>query len=120
MLLDMGIAGIGAIFGAILRYVITNYGKKHWAKNFPWATILINLSGALILGFIFALSLKINYYMLIGTGMMGGYTTFSTLNVELLKEYTHKSYKIFLLYGLSSYLGGLILVFLGFMLGKLI
>lgn len=46
-------AGFGAIWGAILRYGITNYGKKHWSKKFPYATLLINLTGALLLGFIF-------------------------------------------------------------------
>lgn len=113
-------AGIGAILGAILRYAITNYGKKHWSQNFPWATLLINLSGALILGFIFALNLKDSYYTLIGTGIMGGYTTFSTLNVELVKEFEQKSKGQFFLYSCSSYLGGLILVLLGFTIGKII
>ncbi|TVV09425.1 fluoride efflux transporter CrcB, partial [Lactobacillus paragasseri] len=30
-------AGFGAIWGAVLRYGITNYGKKHWSSNFPYA-----------------------------------------------------------------------------------
>ena len=38
-------AGFGAIWGAILRYGITNYGK-HWSEKFPYATLLINLTGA--------------------------------------------------------------------------
>ena len=29
-------AGFGAIWGAVLRYGITNYGKKHWSSNFPY------------------------------------------------------------------------------------
>lgn len=120
MLATVTSAGIGAIFGAWIRYGLTNYGKKNWPTNFPWATLVINLSGALILGLIFALNLKFDFYTLIGTGAMGGYTTFSTLNVELLKEFKKHSKKIFLLYGCCSYLGGLLFVFLGFSIGKLI
>lgn len=113
-------AGIGAIFGALIRYAITNYGKKNWPKSFPYATLLINLSGAFLLGFVFALNLPIFVYAFLGTGILGGYTTFSTLNVELLGKLKDKSYKVFWTYLIASYLGGLILVFIGFSVGKLV
>lgn len=113
-------AGIGAIFGAIIRYAITNYGKKNWSKNFPYATLLINLSGAFLLGLVFALKLPLFVYAFLGTGILGGYTTFSTLNVELLGKLKNKSYKVFWTYLIASYLGGLILVFIGFALGELL
>ncbi len=113
-------AGVGAIFGAIVRYAITNYGKAHWSRNFPYATLLINLTGAFILGFLFTLKLPIFPYAFLATGILGGYTTFSTLNTELLSKIDDKKYSIFWLYLLTSYLGGIILVYLGFLLGNLI
>lgn len=112
-------AGFGAIFGAIARYAITNYGKKNWSTIFPYATLLINLTGAFILGFVFALKLPVYVYAFLGTGILGGYTTFSTLNVELLEKLRNKQYKIFWIYLLTSYLGGIVLVFAGYALGKL-
>lgn len=113
-------AGLGAIFGAVIRYAITSYGKKNWPKSFPYATLLINLSGAFLLGLIFALSLPVFVYAFVGTGILGGYTTFSTMNVELLGKLKDKSYRVFWTYLIVSYLGGLILVFAGFALGKLL
>lgn len=117
MIVIIACAGIGAIFGALIRYVITDYGKKHWGDNFPWATLMINLSGAFLLGVFFSLHFSSLPYTLLGTGVMGGYTTFSTLNVELLNELKQKARKKFWIYGICSYLGGFGLVFLGFLIG---
>lgn len=113
-------AGFGAIWGAILRYGITNYGKKHWSEKFPYATLLINLTGAFLLGFIFSRKFSPFIYALIGTGVLGGYTTFSTLNVELLSHWRDRNYSVFTTYALLSYGDGLILVFLGYKIGTLI
>lgn len=118
-MIEVFTAGLGAIFGAIARYAITNYGKKNWAANFPYATLLINLTGAFLLGLVFALKLPVFVYAFVGTGILGGYTTFSTLNVELLGKLKDKNYRIFWLYLLASYLGGLLLIFVGFAVGKM-
>ncbi|XOQ53906.1 MAG: fluoride efflux transporter CrcB [Lactobacillus helveticus] len=119
------LAGLGASIGAMIRYAITNYGKKHWERigkqfsNLPTPTLFINLTGALILGFIFGFGSNFFFYSLIGTGVLGGYTTFSTMNTELVELYKSKNYRGLILYALTSYLGGVILVFLGFWLGQL-
>lgn len=120
MIMTVMTAGFGAIWGAVLRYFITNYGKKNWTQNFPYATLLINLTGALLLGLVFARKFSPFVYALVGTGVLGGYTTFSTLNVELLSHWQDHNYKVFWLYALLSYGGGLILVILGYKLGIMI
>ena len=119
------IAGLGASLGAILRYFITNYGKKHWEElkkhylNLPFPTLFINLTGTLILGFVFGIKVNPFFYALVGTGVMGGYTTFSTLNTELVALYHSKNYSGLVLYALASYVGGLILVCVGYYSGRL-
>ena len=119
------LAGIGASIGAMLRYAITNYGKKHWEwicnkfSNLPTPTLFINLTGAFILGFIFGIKTNVFIYAIVGTGVLGGYTTFSTMNTELVELYKSKNYRGFIFYALSSYLGGLILVFVGYYLAIL-
>lgn len=120
------LAGIGASLGAILRYFITNYGKKHWERiqkyylNLPIPTLVINLSGAFLLGLIFSLKANIFVYAFVGTGVMGGYTTFSTLNTELVGLYHERNFRGFWGYLIVSYLGGLLLVYLGFLLGSVL
>lgn len=118
-------AGFGAALGAMLRVVITDFGKKHWAEfnrrhsGVPTQTIVINLTGTLFLGLLFGLKASPLIYALLGTGMMGGYTTFSTLNVELATLFRNKQYLGFVKYALITYLGGIVLLFLGLYLGKL-
>lgn len=123
--MNLLLAGLGASCGAILRYVLTNYGKGHWEwigkrfLNLPIPTLVINLSGAFILGFIFAIKVSTFCYAFLGTGVLGGYTTFSTLNTELVGLYHSKNYRGLTLYIIFSYLGGLLCLFLGYALGKL-
>lgn len=51
---------------------------------------------------------------------MGGYTTFSTMNTELVELYKSKNYRGLVFYAVSSYLGGLVLVYCGYYLGNLL
>ncbi|MBD5430401.1 fluoride efflux transporter CrcB [Lactobacillus sp.] len=120
MLATVITAGVGAIFGAIGRYFLTDYGKKHWSTGFPYATLVINLTGAFLLGIVFALNLSPFIYAFLGTGVLGGYTTFSTLNVELLNLWKNGKFTKFCIYLSASYFGGLALIFLGFAIGKVI
>ena len=59
--------------------------------EFPWATFFINVAGSVILGFVAAAYLnhpdpaRRNWYLLLGTGFCGGFTTFSTFSYETLK-----------------------------------
>ena len=123
--MNLLLAGIGASIGAMIRYAITNYGKRHWEwfgkkfSNLPIPTLIINLTGAFILGFVFGIKANVLVYAIVGTGVLGGYTTFSTMNTELVELYKSKNYRGLTFYALASYLGGLILVFTGYYLGIL-
>jgi CrcB protein len=108
--------GLGAALGSIGRYLITVRLKK--VSGWPLATLLINLSGSFVLGLLFGLNLSLDSYKVLGIGIIGGYTTFSTFNVELLALHHSQEYRLELAYALTSYLGGLLLVILGFWSGK--
>lgn len=123
--MNLLLAGIGASLGAMLRYAITNYGKKHWEgigkkfSNLPIPTLFINLTGAFILGLVFGMKANVFVYAIVGTGVLGGDTTFSTMNTELVELYKSRNWRGLIFYALASYLGGLILVFAGYYLGLL-
>lgn len=72
-------------------------GRAPSAKQLPFSTLFIHLSGAFILGLLFALKLPVFVYALVGTGVLGGYTTFSTLNSELLALWHDRKYWAFTL-----------------------
>ena len=109
----MMIVGCGAMIGAVIRYWVTNiYKRMQW--DWPLATLLINLSGAFLLGLLtnhFANNqMAINFW---GVGVLGGYTTFSTFNTELLALIDEHRWFTMGLYLLLSYVGGIALAFLG-------
>ena len=81
---EIGLVGIGAGTGGILRYLI--YLALHSTK-FPLATLIINLSGSLALGVIAGIWAKDHpLRLLLGVGLLGGYTTFSTFSLDLIQQ----------------------------------
>ncbi|WP_137146918.1 fluoride efflux transporter CrcB [Mycolicibacterium sp. CR10] len=82
----MMLAGAG---GALLRFVIDGAVKHRRSVSFPWATIVINVSGSLLLGFLAGLVMfdgaPNSLQQIVGTGFCGGYTTFSTASFETVR-----------------------------------
>ncbi|WP_291290750.1 CrcB family protein [Enterococcus sp.] len=109
------LVGVGAAIGAVLRYGINRFFEKR-PHPFPKATLLINLSGALLLGILAGLQIDQQQYLLLGTGVMGGYTTFSTMTIELVSLYRINR-RYFYLYFVSTYVVGLTASFIGLMVG---
>lgn len=75
--------------GAVSRFVLVEWIAVRWRGTLPWGTILINLSGSLVLGLITGLAmghlLPETWRLILGTGFLGGYTTFSTASVETVR-----------------------------------
>ena len=116
------VVGFGASLGSVVRYALTSYGKKHWMQGTacPRPTLFINLTGAFFLGLAFALRLPASVYAFLGTGVLGGYTTFSTLNTEMVSLAENGQKHVFKRYLLASYLGGTVLLTCGYYLGSLL
>ena len=85
---------------------------------FPWGTFIINVSGAAILGLVAAAyshhkdQSHVNWYLLLGTGFCGGFTTFSTFSYETLALIQEGKAWIAVLYAVGSVLAGLLGVWL--------
>lgn len=111
------LVGVGASFGAWGRYAWTNFYKKFRPAAGYQATLLINLSGAFLLGLLGAETVTSQWYAFLGVGLCGGWTTFSTLNSELGGQLATKKFRQFAGYFLLTYGGGLLLCALGWWLG---
>ena len=109
-----------AIFGALGS--LARYGVGIWAKNlfgvlFPWGTLLVNIVGSFILGFVTTLALENRVSestrLAIAIGFCGAFTTFSTFELELMNTILEGKISIAFLYILASVLLGLLAMFLG-------
>jgi CrcB protein len=74
-------AVLGGI-GALLRFGVDAIVSQRLARDFPYGTLVVNLSGAVVLGFTTGLALKGDEAVLIGSATVGAYTTFSTWMLE--------------------------------------
>ena len=73
--LVIGLAG-GA--GAVLRFLLDGYVSARAGSTFPYGILAVNLSGATMLGFVTGAALDPQLALVVGAGVLGGYTTFST------------------------------------------
>jgi CrcB protein len=111
---------IGGSIGAVCRFAISIQMKRLISTEFPLATLLINLTGSFLLGLLLASEPASLTQLLLGTGFLGGFTTFSTFQVENAALFRRGSYGTLLLYtalsvGLciaSAWLGFLLVSFL--------
>jgi fluoride exporter len=80
---------IGGTLGCWARYAQSNFVQAALGRDFPFATLSINVIGSFLMGFLFILTLErlmIPPSVRVGvlTGVLGGYTTFSTFEMETL------------------------------------
>ncbi|HUC89382.1 MAG TPA: CrcB family protein [Patescibacteria group bacterium] len=88
------LVALGGSAGAVSRFVLDGHIRARFGQNFPWATIIINVSGSFLLGVISGVLLRhhglATISAILGAGFCGGYTTFSTASFEtvrLMEEY---------------------------------
>lgn len=103
-----------AVFGVLgcwARFAQAHLVQAIWGSDFPYATLSINLMGSFLMGFLFIetlerLTLAPALRTGVLTGFLGGYTTFSTFQMESLLLFEQgEALKAFLYQGLSLVLG---------------
>ena len=97
--------------GALVRYFFSRYNQ---GSVLPLGTLIANLLGCFLIGLFYNHVESKEVYLIIATGFCGVLSTFSTLNDELQKLLADK--KVFYSYFLLTYLGGLLVIFLGILL----
>ena len=112
-------AAAGAVIGSLARLQIYYWFARPTAESFPWATFLVNILGALLIGFLAAqpavMANEVRRHFLV-TGVLGGFTTFSALAVETLQLATQPLLSIIYVVGtfaigiLATHLGGFVKV----------
>jgi fluoride exporter len=81
VILWIGVAALGSV-GALARFLLDGWISARSGRRLPVGTLLVNLSGALLLGLVTGLTLTGDALLLVGAATIGSYTTFSTWMFE--------------------------------------
>lgn len=110
------LVGIGGSVGSMLRYFIS------LATLSPMGTLLVNFIGSFLLGWFtnstLARIIPPSYRIAITTGMIGSFTTLSTLSVEVVQLMVEHEVTLAFLYMFSNMFGGLLFAYLGLKIGR--
>jgi CrcB protein len=113
--------GVAGAVGVLARHAVQQIVPRH--GGVPWGTLLVNISGAFILGFLFTLIVRrfevamwVQEALLVG--FLGGYTTFSAFSLETFLMLDHGQVALAASYSLGSVLGGVTAVFAGIHLAR--
>jgi CrcB protein len=117
---------IGGALGSGLRYQVGRVSLALLGPGFPWGTWFINLSGGLLMGLLVGLLTRNpsptneSWRLLIGVGVLGGYTTFSTFSLEAANMIQRGDWGAAALYVTTSAIGAILMLFAGLGLARML
>jgi len=122
--LNVLLVAIGAAVGGVARYLIGGWLASLLGPDFPWGTVFVNVTGSFVIGVVLVLvqggALPAGARPFVAVGILGGYTTFSTYSYETLELIADGNYGVAVINVFVQLVLGLIGVYLGVVLGRLI
>ena len=124
--------GVGGAIGAILRYqagrAMAGLAGSADAASFPWATLTVNVLGSLAMGLLFGWLARDGsavvgaepVRLLLGVGLLGGFTTFSTFSLDMMLMIERGQPALALTYAAVSIVAGLTGLYLGLALTRML
>jgi CrcB protein len=110
--------GAGSFIGGICRYLLSQFIQARFLSTFPFGTLSINIIGCFAIGLVFALSDRGNltqeWRLIIATGVLGGFTTFSAFSNETFGMLRDGQYWYAMFYVAASILFGILATFIGY------
>ena len=84
------LVGLGGAVGSVMRYGVARLAVSYWGESTVLGTLIVNVSGSFALGLFLTVALEkasvpTEYRTMIAVGLLGGYTTFSTLSFEVVR-----------------------------------
>ena len=119
--LALAAVAIGGAIGSVLRFTVSNLFLQRFGPGFPWGTFTINITGAFAIGVVLQLAqtrFGLDPYarLFVATGILGGYTTFSTFAYDAFVLGSSGLRWESVAYGLGSVIVGIAAAYLGVVL----
>lgn len=116
---------IGGALGAGIRYQVGKLSLMLLGPGFPWGTWFINISGGLFMGLLAGTLARHtpvsgeSWRLLVGVGVLGGYTTFSSFSLEAANMIQRGDWGTMGLYVASSVVGAIAMIFAGLWIARI-
>lgn len=125
MLKSILIVGFGGFIGTVARFLTSRYFQENITSVFPWSTFTINIIGSLLIGIFYGISEKGDFMspdvrLFLTVGICGGFTTFSTFSNDTFLLLKQEEWLRFAFYTSMSFFFGLLAVYFGRIIIKLI
>lgn len=125
MLKSILIVGFGGFVGTVARFLTSRYFQENIASVFPWSTFFINIAGSLLIGIFYGISEKGDFMspdvrLFLTVGICGGFTTFSTFSNDAFILLRQEEWFRFAFYTSMSFFLGLLAVYTGRIIIKLL
>lgn len=119
------LVALGGIIGASSRYCLQGVVYNWLGVMFPWGTLIVNLLGCFIIGFLLELSesrvvISSDLKVFLTIGILGSFTTFSTFSYESMALLRDGEFVLSITNILSHVIGGLCLAWSGMLLAKVL
>jgi len=117
---------IGGGIGSLCRYLVSRWIIGNFVSAYPFfGTFVVNITGCFLIGFFMFYftearfgSLSLSWRLFLGTGICGGYTTFSSFSLENIQLLTNNQVFTLLAYTLGSLALGLLATYTGILLAR--
>lgn len=109
---------VGGAVGSMCRYLATHWLKNIMGREFPYATLMVNIAGSLLLGAVIAMLVlwlprARDLHALLAVGFLGGFTTFSAFSMDLYLLMERGEWLNGAVYAVSSVCFSVIAFFIG-------
>ena len=116
--------GTGSFIGGVFRYLLSQFIQAKFLSTFPYGTLFVNIIGCFLIGLVFGLADKGNltqeWRLILATGFIGGFTTFSAFSNETVSMLRDGQLGYALVYIVTSVVVGLTATFIGISIIKLL